>query len=96
MRRVLILGTCGCEMGHGQQRAVGRGVGMMWDVHAAERPSAAVGVTVGATVGAYVVPIYDVAVGEDVGEHALVTELAIALRTLAPTDWFGCKCCVYL
>lgn len=47
---------------------------MVWDVHAAKVASAS----------ADVVAIHDVAVGEDVGEHAFRAKLAIALGLSAP------------
>lgn len=81
--RILIVGTCGGEMGHGQQGAVGRGFGMVWDIHAAKGPSSAMTVGVAVGVAAHVVAIDNMAVGEDVGEHALVAELAVALASSA-------------
>jgi hypothetical protein len=60
---------------HGEQRAVGRELGGVGDVHATEVPSAAAAATV--------VPVHDVAVGQDVGEGAFLAKLAVALGGLA-------------
>ena len=61
----------GCEVGHGQQRAVGRRIWVVRDVHAAKGTSAAMATDV--------VAVHDVAVGEDVSKHAFRSKLAIAL-----------------
>lgn len=91
MGRIVEVGTGGGEMGHGQQGAVGGGVGMVWDVHAAKGPSGGVlvVVVVAVAVGAHVVAVDDVAVGEDVGEHALVAELAVALGVMSASGACG-------
>lgn len=54
---------------HSQERAVRRGVWVVWDVHAAE----------GSRAANQIVPVDDMAVGEDMGEGAFGTKLAVSL-----------------
>jgi hypothetical protein len=55
---------------HGEQGAVWRKLGTVWDVHATKVASTAA-----------VVPVHDMAVGQDVGKGAFLAELAVALKS---------------
>jgi len=67
---------------------------MMGYVHATEWSTTTVAMTMTMTMTPDIAAVHDVAVGEDVGEHALGAELAVSLRLLARApfgfarDWY--------